>query len=90
MENIKITKLSEDDLVKLGIFTWPIWEKEASTFPWHYDNKETCYILEGNVKVILENGEPVKFSTGDFVEFPEGMDCTWKINKAVRKHYKFG
>jgi uncharacterized protein len=21
---------------------WPIWEKEESTFPWEYDEKETC------------------------------------------------
>ena len=29
--------------------TCPIWEKEASSFPWHYDEKETCLIIEGQV-----------------------------------------
>ena len=28
-----------------GVFSWPIWEKEISTFPWTYDNSETCYFL---------------------------------------------
>jgi uncharacterized protein len=38
-------------LEELGIFTWPIWEKEVSEFPWHYDEKEICYLLEGDVTV---------------------------------------
>jgi uncharacterized cupin superfamily protein len=25
---------------------------------------------------------------GDLVTFPEGMSCTWKIRKDVKKHYK--
>ena len=29
----------------------PIWEKEPSQFPYHYDEKETCLILEGDVTV---------------------------------------
>ena len=34
--------------------------------------------------------EVAKFGAGDLVTFPQGMDCTWEIGKAVRKHYKFG
>ena len=26
----------------------------------------------------------------DFVTFPAGMTCTWKILKGVRKHYSIG
>jgi hypothetical protein len=70
--------------------SWPIWEKEASEFPWHYDEKETCLILEGDVTVANETGESFNFGAGDYVIFPEGMSCTWKIKKDVRKHYKFG
>ncbi len=67
----------------------PIWEKEPSEFPWHYDEKETCLILEGEVTV--EAGEQtVSFGPGDYVVFPEGLDCVWKVRRAVRKHYKFG
>jgi len=77
-------------LAQLGVFTWPIWEKEVSEFPWHYDEKETCYLLEGDVAITLEGGTPVRFGKDDLVTFPAGMSCTWKIHEAVRKHYKFG
>ncbi|GAB4275822.1 MAG: cupin domain-containing protein [Candidatus Rifleibacteriota bacterium] len=87
---IKISRPTEADLDKMGIKSWPIWEKEISKFPWHYDQKETCYILEGDIKVTPENGEPVTIKPGDLVEFPAGMSCEWEIFSPVRKHYKFG
>jgi len=67
----------------------PTWEKEPSEFAWHYDDKETCLILEGEV-TIESPQQTVSFGPGDYVVFPEGLDCTWKVKKAVRKHYKFG
>jgi len=87
---IKVEKPSEDYLEKNNVRTWPIWEKEVSEFKWEYDETETCYILEGDVVVVPENGSPVGFCKGDLVTFMQGLKCTWKINKAVRKHYKFG
>lgn len=81
---------TEDQLDKLGVRRWSIWTKEESEFPWHYDEKETCYFLEGEVIVTPENGQPVQVGVGDLVTFPEGMSCTWVVKKAVRKHYKFG
>jgi uncharacterized protein len=87
---IHIEKPSEDKLNKLGVRSWPIWEKEVSKFPWFYDERETCYILEGEVEIIPENGKSVNFGKGDLVVFEEGLKCSWNITKAVRKHYKFG
>lgn len=81
---------TESGLNELGVFGWPIWEKEVSEFPWHYDEQEICYLLEGKVTVTPEHGAPVSFGAGDLVTFPAGMSCTWKIDKAVRKHYRFG
>ena len=75
---------------ELGIKHWPIWSCEPSSFPWTYSEKETCLILEGNITVTPDYGEPVKFGAGDLVVFPEGMSCTWEVHKAVRKHYHFG
>lgn len=69
---------------------WPIWTKEASEFPWEYDEKETCLILDGKVTITSDAGEKFEFSAGDWVVFPEGLKCTWTISKDVRKHYKFG
>lgn len=73
----------------LGIKNWPVWEKEASVFDWHYDEQEICYFLEGEVTVRTGKSE-VSFGAGDLVTFPKGLDCTWEIKKAVRKHYRFG
>ncbi|HUI06769.1 MAG TPA: cupin domain-containing protein [Verrucomicrobiae bacterium] len=81
---------NKDQLDQLKISAWPIWEKEVSEFPWHYDETETCYVLEGDVIVTPQGGNPVRFGTGDLVTFPQGMSCTWKVLKPVRKHYKFG
>ena len=90
MEKIKIEKPTDEQLESMGVMSWPIWEKEESTFPWHYDDQEICYLLEGRVKVTPEGGKPVEFGAGDLVTFPVDMDCSWEISKPVRKHYKFG
>ena len=89
MDEIKIEKRSKDDLKDMGVLSWPIWEKEVSTFDWHYDASEQCYILEGKVRVEPKDGKPVEFGPGDFVTFPKGMDCVWKVSQPVRKHYNF-
>lgn len=88
--DIKITRHpDQSQLNDMGVFNWPVWEKEASTFPWQYDASETCYLLEGEVTVTPDGGEPVTFGAGDLVAFPAGMACTWEIRVAVRKHYNF-
>ncbi|CAD7702003.1 unnamed protein product, partial [Ostreobium quekettii] len=74
---------------EMGVYNWPIWECEASNFPWTYDSNETCYILEGQVTVTTDTGESVDIKPGDLVTFPKGMSCTWDVQKAIRKHYTF-
>lgn len=76
--------------LNIGVFSWPIWTKEVSEFPWTYDEPETCYLLEGDVIVTPAKGEAVQFQKGDLVTFPAGMSCRWKILSDVRKDYKFG
>ena len=91
MSNIKIDhQPGEAQLKELGVADWPIWEKDASEFPWQYDAAETCYILEGDVVVTPDDGEPVQMGKGDLVTFPAGMSCRWTIRQAIRKHYRFG
>lgn len=86
---IQITRPDEAEIRRLGIKDWPIWEKEVSIFPWHYDQRETCLILEGEIKVTPEGGKPVEIKPGDLVVFPAGMSCKWEISSPVRKHYNF-
>jgi uncharacterized protein len=90
MSAIKLDKNpSKDQLAKMGVFSWPIWEKEESEFPYFYDSEETCLILEGRVTVTPDGGQSVEIGPGDLVVFPTGLSCTWKITKKIRKHYHF-
>ena len=91
MRRIRVEKNpSPERLKELGVSGWPIWTKEVSEFPWTYDDQETCYLLEGEVTVTCEDGETATVGQGDLVTFPEGLSCTWKVKKDVRKHYRFG
>lgn len=87
--DIKIEKLTKEQIDKKGVTRWPIWEKEVSRFDWHYDSTEECYILEGEVIIETSSGEKISIGKGDFVTFPAGLSCTWDVKKAVRKHYNF-
>ncbi len=80
---------SSDSLRLLGVEEWPIWSCEVSEFPWTYDSKETCYLLEGEVIVTPDGGMPVTVKAGNLAVFPAGMSCHWSVLKAIRKHYRF-
>ena len=86
--NIIINKLSEEEVNKMGVLSWPMWTCGISEFDWEYDQQESCLLLEGKVEV-LSNIETVKFGGGDFVVFPKGLKCRWKVTSPVRKHYSF-
>ena len=95
MSQIKIEKLNEDQKKALNIpdqpentSEWSIWECHPSTFDWHYDETEECYLLKGRVVVETKDGN-VEFGAGDFVTFPKGLSCVWDIKEPVRKHYNF-
>ena len=72
----------------MGVLSWPIWTCDVSEFDWEYEQKESCLLLEGEVEVKTAI-ETVNFSAGDFVVFPRGLKCRWKVIKPVRKHYTF-
>ena len=51
MATIEVKRVEREALEEMGVFDWPIWSKEASTFPWTYDERESAYVLEGRVRV---------------------------------------
>jgi uncharacterized cupin superfamily protein len=84
--NITIRKATEAD--KTAMQSKPTWECGISEFDWFYDSEETCLLIEGEVTVSYDGGS-VSFSAGDYVVFPKGLSCVWKVTKPVKKHYEF-
>jgi hypothetical protein len=80
---------SPAEVQSMGIPAWPVWTCGVSTFDWHYDEPETCFLLKGQVTVEA-GGQSVTFGQGDLVQFPLGLSCVWKVTAPVRKHYRFG
>ena len=91
MSQIEVRRPSEAEVGELGARAWPIWTQEPSTFPWTYDDAETCLVLEGRVTVTPDGGgAPVEIGPGDLVTFAAGLSCVWAVHEAIRKHYRFG
>ena len=89
MAEIIIYQLTQEELESKDVFQWPIWECEVSEFPWTYSEKESCFILEGEIEVKTDD-EVVHIKPRDFVVFPAGLSCIWKVTSHVKKHYNFG
>jgi uncharacterized cupin superfamily protein len=87
IKDVIVKKPSKEESTKCS--SWPIWQCEPSTFDWIYSEKETCLLIEGDVTV-TDGKDSVSFSAGDLVIFPEGLECSWNIRKAVKKYYNFG
>lgn len=85
---MKVWKPTEEEIEQTK--NWGTWGKEASEFPWFYNDAETCYILDGEAIATSESGDEIRFEAGDMVRFEEGLECTWKILKDIKKRYKFG
>lgn len=86
---ISIQVPTKNEVQEKQMDSWPIWTCDISEFDWEYSEQESCYLLEGEVEV-YSDFETVKFGAGDFVVFPKGLKCRWKVLRPVRKYYTFG
>ena len=75
-------------IIQYGIKSWPVWECKPSKFPWHYEDKEICLIIEGQATISTQTGESYVISAGDLVEFPAGLYFEWEVTKSIKKHYR--
>ena len=89
INNIIVRKPSDEEIQVCQ--NWPIWQHGVDKFDWEYTQTEKCLILEGRVTVTddPETGPSVSFGPGDFVCFPVGLKCIWKVTEPVKKHYDF-
>jgi hypothetical protein len=82
---------ADERLEQLGVRDWAVWSCEISQFPWQYDQREICYVLEGQAVITPDgDGAPVEIVAGDLVVFPGGMSCQWEVLQPVRKQYRIG
>lgn len=86
---IYIRKPDEEEIRKLSINEWPIWESPVTVFSWEYDTTEICYFIAGRVVIKTEDGQEYEIQKGDLVRFPAGLRCVWDVREPVRKHYSF-
>ena len=89
MDDIKVEKATDQKLKNLNVKNWSPWDCEPSIFDWEYDEKETCFIMQGKARVTSGNQE-VEFGKGDIVVFPKGLKCKWQVIDKISKVYKFG
>jgi uncharacterized cupin superfamily protein len=89
IKDIIVRKPTEEE--KATCAKWPVWTCEPSEFEWQYTQTETCLLIEGEVTVTCKaaGNTFVSFKAGDLVILPFGLQCTWKITKAVKKYYDF-
>eukprot|EP00200_Dunaliella_tertiolecta_P001188 CAMPEP_0202365230 /NCGR_PEP_ID=MMETSP1126-20121109/16310_1 /ASSEMBLY_ACC=CAM_ASM_000457 /TAXON_ID=3047 /ORGANISM="Dunaliella tertiolecta, Strain CCMP1320" /LENGTH=132 /DNA_ID=CAMNT_0048960009 /DNA_START=56 /DNA_END=454 /DNA_ORIENTATION=- len=83
---------SEDFLKSEGVKQWGTWGCGVEKFPWTWSVDEKAYILEGEVYITPNEGEPgagqpVYVKKGDYCVFPGGMSCTWDVKKPINKHF---
>ncbi len=83
---ILVSKATEEQ--KRSMAKCQIWASTEKEFDWFYDEKEVCLILEGEA-VINGDGEDIRIVPGDYVVFPKGLNCTWKVLSPVKKYFYF-
>ena len=82
--NISVTSpYSLRKIEDLDIKSWPIQTCNPGTFPWEYGEKATCLILEVDITVTPDGGEPVR-SEGDLIVFLKGYLALGKCTKQFK------
>jgi uncharacterized cupin superfamily protein len=67
--------------------TQGIWECTAGDFTWNYTWDEFVMVLEGEVTITPDGGEPFTLRAGDFAHFPLGLKTAWHVPKFVKKTF---
>ncbi len=84
---------SQETLQRLRVRSWPTWSCEKSTFPWSYEDTETCYVLKGSATITPTDDDKtqpaVTIQAGNLCTFPAGLSCVWEVTEDIQKHYNF-
>lgn len=88
MKNVQVYRLSGDERDRRGVQAWDVWEKDASESEWSYTVEEHCFVERGSARII-HHGATLDVREGDYVVFPVGMTCTWKVPGPLTVRYAF-
>jgi len=70
-----------------GKITQGVWDCTAGKFNWSFTWDEFVMVLEGEVAIVPEGGQPFVLRTGDFAHFPRGLKTMWHVTKYVKKTF---
>jgi len=62
-----------------------VWDCTAGRFIWRYGQDEVILVISGEAFLLNENGEEIRFGTGDVGYFRAGTVATWRVDDYIRK-----
>jgi len=70
-----------------GQFFSGIWASDVGAMKISYTEEESCYILEGRIRLIDSTGEKREFGPGSAFVIPAGFEGIWETLAPVKKMY---
>ncbi len=64
-----------------------LWRCEPMTFEYEFPGDEIFHIIEGTLKIDLEDGSSVTVSEGDIISFDKGVKSTWTVQSSFKKFF---
>lgn len=68
-----------------GNFRAGVWDCQAGAWRHEHPKTEFCYIVEGSVNVIEEDGPVHAYKAGDSFIVPKGTPVTWVVENYCKK-----
>ncbi len=60
-----------------------IWRSPRSECPYYFAADETFLMIEGELRIVLEDGTTLSFGPGDIGSFEKGTNSTWTVVEPV-------
>lgn len=64
-----------------------LWRHPAGAFDYRFPGDETFHVVEGHVRIALDDGATVELRAGDLVSFPKGANSRWSILEPMKKFF---
>jgi len=68
-------------------FSAGIWQGDVAKWRVSYTEDEFCFLINGRVELINQDGTAQQFSAGDGFVIPAGFEGTWENLEPTAKYY---